>query len=119
MTNYYFKKNLTCFFLLLVVLGSFGCSSMSWQKRTMVTYASAGEVLKASQPILKTMCSDGTLSAADCAKAKKAYNDAVAIYKLLGAAATLAIDTGDHGSYDQMLRQLSGLLNEVATFTGR
>ncbi len=120
MTNYYSKK-ITCFFLLtlLVVLGSLGCSSMSWQKRTVFSYDAAGEVLKASKAILKGMCIDGTLNAEDCAAAKKAYNDAVGIYKLLGTTAILAIDTGDPGSYNQMQAQLMELLTQIADFTGR
>jgi hypothetical protein len=85
----------------------------------MISYEAAGEVLKASLPILKAMCADGTLNADDCAAAKKAYDDAVGIYKLLGTTAIMAIDTGDPGSYNRMQAQLTELLTQLADFTGR
>ena len=122
MKNFYINKNYTCFFLLMLwslSLSSLGCGSMSWQKRTMISYEAAGEVLKTSLPILKAMCADGTLNAEDCKASKKAFNDAVRLYKLLGTAAIMAIDTGDRGTYDQMQAQLIELLNQIADFTGR
>jgi hypothetical protein len=85
----------------------------------MISYEAAGEVLKTSLPILKAMCADGTLNAGECQDAKKAYDEAVGIYKLLGTTAILAIDTGDPGSYQRMQAQLTELLNQVADFTGR
>lgn len=124
MKNFYINnKNLTCFFLLMLwclpVLSSLGCGSMSWQKRTMISYDAAGEVLNASKPILKTLCADGTLSGDECAEARDAYNDAVSLYKLLGTTAIMAIDTDNQGSYETMQDQLMVLLSELAEFTGR
>jgi hypothetical protein len=84
----------------------------------MISYESAGAVIDSALPILKGMCNDGTLNSTDCAAAKKAYNDAVGIYKLLGTAAIVAIDSGDKGSYLAMQRQLSELLTVLSKFTG-
>lgn len=124
MKNFYINnKTLTCFFLLMLwslSLSSLGCSSTaSWQKQTMMSYQAAGEVLNASKPILKSLCADGTLSGDECAKAKKAYNDAVSLYKLLGTTAVMAIDTDNEGSYERMQAQLMELLTELADYTGR
>lgn len=119
MTKNYFNKNLTLFFLftLAVVLFSQGCGA-SLQKRTMVSYESAGAVLDNALPVLKGFCIDGTLNSVDCASAKKAYNDAVGIYKLLGTAAIVAIDSGDNGSYLAKKAELAELLTALSKFTG-
>lgn len=122
MTNYYFNKNIACVFVLMltVSLFSFGCSSTkSWQKRTMVSYQAAGEILNTSKPILMAMCADGTLGDADCKEARHAYNEAVSLYKLLGTTAVMAIDIDDPGSYETMQAQLRDLLTLLADYTGR
>jgi hypothetical protein len=102
----------------MVVLFSQGCGSMSAKKTTMVSYESAGAVLDNALPVLKGFCANGTLNSADCASAKNAYNDAVSVYKLLGTAAIVAIDTGDNTSYLAMQARLSELLTQLTKFTG-
>lgn len=123
MKSFYINnKNLTCFFLLILwclCLGSLGCGSMSWQKRTMISYEAAGEVLQASQPILRAMCEDGTLSPEDCIAARKTYNDAVEIYKIMGNAAIIAMDTGEQSVYKDLNIRLMEILGQIAEFTGR
>ena len=113
MKNFYINnKKFTCFFLFVLwslSLSSLGCGSMPWQKRTVVTYETIGATLEEAKPALIVLCADGTLDKADCIAAREAYNQAVTIYKAMGAAATIAIDTGDDSDY----RNLAGELAEL------
>lgn len=90
---------------------------MPWEKKTMVSYQSAGEVLKSAQPTLKTLCADGTFTAEECLESKDAYNAAVSAYKIMGDAAIIAIDTGDQSSYVDLQKNLGKLLADLAKYT--
>ena len=116
------QKNLPRFLLITLMcisLCSFGCSSMSAKKQTVLSYEVVGEVLKAAQPTLKSLCSNGILDAEECAEAKDAYNKAVDIYKIMGTVAIIAMDTGDQSAYQVLQVDLMELLTQISKFTER
>ncbi len=95
---------------LILTIASLGCSSMSTIKRGIITYQATGAILEEAKPAILTGCVNGTLDEADCADAKKAYNQAVTVYKDLGDATTLAIFTGDNAPVSRLTLQLQNLL---------
>lgn len=98
MTKIYFNKNITCFFLLLMMVSLLSPGCGSWQKRTMTSYQATGATLNKAKPILKTLIANGTLSAKEGVDAKQAYDDAVDIYKIMGTTAIIAIDVDDQSA---------------------
>lgn len=121
MKNFYIDtKKFTCFFLLILwslsVLSPLGCSSMPWQVKTVVTYQSVGVTMDEAKTAVLAMCKNGTLDQVDCRKAKHAYNQAVTVYKAMGVAADVAMDTGDDLEYRSLALQLSHLLEVVNSF---
>jgi hypothetical protein len=89
---------------------------MSWQKRTVITYETIGVTLEEAKPALIVLCADGILDKADCIAAREAYNQAVTVYKTLGVAAMIAIDTGDDTQYRTLALELSELLTVLNRF---
>ncbi len=96
--------------LSFLIIGLFGCSSMSTIKRGIITYQATGAILEEAKPAILSACVTGTLDEADCTDAKKAYNQAVTVYKDLGDATTLAIFTGDNAPVSRLTLQLQNLL---------
>ena len=118
--NFYINnKKFTCFFLFVLwslSLCSLGCSSMPWQKQTLVSYQVMGETLKSSKVVLIELCLNGTLSEKDCSEARDAYNQAVDVYKVLGNQAIIAMDIGSDTIYKSMARHLMALLADLAKY---
>ncbi|MEE9356239.1 MAG: hypothetical protein V3U75_11670 [Methylococcaceae bacterium] len=107
--------------LAIVVFGFMGCGTLQdvpTETKVVLTYESMGAVLETALPTLQGLCSTGTMSAEDCIEAKMAYNEAVAIYKFLGDAAILAVDTGDYSSFKIMATRLMKLLNQLQAYGG-
>lgn len=120
--NFYINtKKFTCFFLFVLwslSLCSLGCSSMPWQKQTVISYQIMGETLQSSKTVLQELCLTGALSAEDCSTARTTYNQAVDIYKLLGNQALIAIDIGNDSVYKQLAAQLMQLLVILGEYQG-
>ncbi len=123
MTNLKEKKTVTVtyFFIIMAVLafsavGCVGCKSRPMETKVVLTYSSMGAVIESALPTLKKLCEAKTLSDEECAEAKKAYNEAVAIYKFLGDVAIVAVDTGDDSSYKTMATRLMGLLSQLQSY---
>lgn len=107
--------------LAVVMFGLIGCGTLQdipTETKVVLTYESMGAVLETALPALQGLCSTGAMSAEDCIEAKKAYNEAVAIYKFLGEAAILAVDTGDDSSFKMMAARLMKLLNQIQAYGG-
>jgi len=79
----------------------------------MVAYEGMGAVLETALPSLKALCNGEVMSAEECEEAKNAYNEAVSIYKFLGDAAIVVVDTGDDSSYRVMSARLMKLLTQL------
>ncbi len=82
----------------------------------LVTYQSMGITLEEAKPAILALCSSGKLTPTDCSKAKMAYNQAVTLYKTLGDAAEIAINTGDDTRVRSLILQLENLLVIVNQF---
>lgn len=105
--------------LAIFMFGLIGCGTlqdMPTETKVTVTYESMGAVLETALPTLQALCDNGTMNADDCAEAKKAYNEAVAIYKFLGDVAVVAVDTGDDSSYKMMAARLMKLLTQIQAY---
>ncbi len=121
MKNFYnYTKILTCYFLFLLwfllLLPSFGCSSMPDAIQIVTAYQSMGATLEQAKPAILALCSNNTLNEADCTEAKRAYNQAVTIYKTLGDASEFAVTTGEQERVRQLTVQLKTLLMYLNTF---
>ncbi len=109
----------SCFLVMLTVALSIGCSALSKIPRSTqyaIAYQAMGATLEVAKPVILSMCADGTFDEVDCAKAKKAYNQAVTVYKLLGDAVDSLIVTGDETNVQRLLLQLQALLGVVNEF---
>jgi hypothetical protein len=105
----------------IVLFGLLGCGAfrdMPTETKVVMSYEGMGAVLQTSKPILQAFCQDGTINPADCIEARKAYNEAVSIYKFLGDIALVAIDTGNDSSYQMMTTRLMDLLVKIQGYTG-
>ena len=125
MENFYINnKKFTCFFLFMLLclcLSSLGCGSlnnMPAEKRVVVSYQATAEILRTSKATLKALCASGALDEEACIGAKRAYDEAVDIYKLLGNVAGLALDSGDDTAYQNMARRLMVLLDILNKYIG-
>ncbi len=109
----------SCFLVMLMVAVFIGCSTLSKMPRSTqyaIAYQAMGATLEVAKPTILAMCADGTFDEVDCAKAKKAYNQAVTAYKLLGDAVDSLIVTGDETSVQSLLLQMQTLLGIVNQF---
>lgn len=116
-------KIISCYFLsLLLSLSLFifaGCSTIGEMPRVtklLVSYQTMGATLEDAKPTILALCASGTLEEVDCAKAKKAYNQAVTVYKTLGDAVDSAVITGDDTRVRTLTLQLQNLLIIVSQF---
>ncbi len=123
MKNFYINTKFLPLLLLMLWFislgGSFGCSSFSNLPREVqivTAYQSMGATLEEAKPVILAFCANNTLSELDCAEAKRAYNQAVTMYKTLGDAADNAIDTGDQSRVIQLTVQLKTLLMYLNQF---
>ncbi len=89
---------------------------MPKEVRLVTAYQSMGATLEATKPVILAFCANGTLNEVDCTEAKRAYNQAVTIYKTLGDAADHAVDTGDQAMVIQLTVQLKTLLMYLDQF---
>jgi hypothetical protein len=105
--------------LLFNVFGCAGFRDLPTETKVVMSYEGMGAVLETSKPILQAFCQDGTINPGDCIEARKAYNEAVSIYKFLGDIALVAIDTGDDSSYTMMVGRLMDLLIKIQEYTGK
>ncbi len=106
----------SCFMVMLMVAISVGCSTLSkMPRKTQYTlaYQAMGITLEVAKPQILSMCAEGVFDEVDCAKATKAYNQAVTSYKLLGEAVDALIVTGDEVTVQDLLLQLQALLGVV------
>jgi hypothetical protein len=103
--------------LLFNVFGCAGFRDLPTETKVVMSYEGMGAILQTSKPILKAFCADGTLNPGDCIEARKAYNEAVTVYKFLGDIALMAIDTGDGSSYQLMTTRLMDLLIKLQVYT--
>ncbi len=84
--------------------------------RLVTAYQSMGATLEEAKPVILAFCANGTLNDADCTEAKRAYNQAVTLYKVLGNAAVTAVDTGDQAIVIRLTVQLKTLLMYLEHF---
>lgn len=125
MTINYFKKNLTCFLLLLLAVGLFspGCGSMQpipVEKQILMSYEGVGVIFNTAKPALKMLCANDTLSSEDCLKALEGYNRAVDVYKNLGDTAIEAMNTGNNATYNSVIASLLDVYDKQQLYrTGR
>ncbi len=89
---------------------------MPWQVKTVVKYQTVGATMDTAKTSILTMCDNGTFTSKECADASAAYNKAVTVYKAMGVAADMAMDTGDDLEYRSLALQLSHLLEVVNSF---
>ncbi len=105
--------------ILIIVLLT-GCSTLGKTDRSTqytIAYQAMGAVLEVAKPQILAMCADSVFDEADCSKAKKAYNQAVTSYKLLGDAVdSLILTEGDDRNVQRLLLQLQALLVVVNQF---
>ncbi len=102
-------------------IGEFGCAGLRGlptETKVLMSYEGMGVVLQTSKPVMMALCADGTIKPDDCVEARKAYNEAVSIYKFLGDIALIAIDTGDDSGYRMMTTRLMDLLIKIQNYTG-
>ncbi len=107
------------FLLSISLIVSSGCKTiqkMPDATKLVVTYQSMGVTLEEAKPAILALCASGTLKEADCAKAKKAYNQAVTVFKTLGDAVDSAVITGDDTRVRSLTIQLRTLLLSVNSF---
>jgi hypothetical protein len=112
---------LACFSVIMAVLtfNLIGCGTlqdMPTETKVVLTYESMGAVLETALPTLQGLCSTGAMNAEDCIDAKKVYNEAVSIYKFLGDAAIIAVDTGSDSSFKAMTVRLMKLLTQIQAY---
>ncbi len=109
----------SCYLFVLIIVISNGCATLSDMPRDIqivTAYQSMGATLEEAKPVILALCANSTLDKADCAEAKRAYNQAVTLYKTLGDAADQAIDTGDQTRVRQLTVQLKVLLMYLSPF---
>ena len=113
--------SIACLSVIVAVLafGLSGCGTLreaTVETKTVMSYEAIGATLQVALPTLQELCAAELINTEDCLKAKKVYNEAVAIYKFLGESAVRVVDTSDDSSYQVMALKLVALLTELQAY---